>query len=62
MPRAAVFPALLGGGGGGYSADSGAEAEGRAILCTQRLQYPLFEEYSLNHIRDPILEFKVYIP
>ena len=27
---------------------------------TQRLQYPLSKEYTLNHIRDPILYFKVY--
>ena len=25
------------------------------ICCTQRTQYPLIKEYTLNHIRDPII-------
>ncbi|CAE7668071.1 unnamed protein product [Symbiodinium sp. CCMP2592] len=32
MPRAAVFPALLGGGGAGYSADSEAKDRARVLL------------------------------
>ena len=26
-----------------------------SLIMTQRLQYPLIREYSLNHIRDPTI-------
>ena len=32
-----------------------------AVLGTQRLQYPLIREYSLNHIRDPTITYGIFL-